>query len=276
MGVLQRCLARGHWRLGSLQPLAAAPCLRLPGARLYGLGVAELQERTLIAVKPDGVQRRLVGDVIKRFEKRGFKLVGLKLLQATEGILADHYHELRRKPFYHDLLQYMTSGPVVAMPFLCLAGVAELQERTLIAVKPDGVQRRLVGDVIKRFEKRGFKLVGLKLLQATEGILADHYHELRRKPFYHDLLQYMTSGPVVAMVWEGYNVVKTSRAMVGETNPVEAKPGTVRGDFSVHVSRNVVHASDSVETAQREISLWFRSNELISWDCCDHKVMYEP
>uniref|UniRef100_A0A670ZBC5 Nucleoside diphosphate kinase n=1 Tax=Pseudonaja textilis TaxID=8673 RepID=A0A670ZBC5_PSETE len=126
--------------------------------------------------------------------------------------------------------------------FLCLAGVSELQERTLIAVKPDGVQRRLVGDVIQRFEKRGFKLVGLKLLQ----------------------------------VWEGYNVVKTSRAMVGETNPAEAKPGTVRGDFSVHVSRNVVHASDSVETAQREISLWFRSNELISWDCCDHKVMYEP
>ncbi|XP_062999140.1 nucleoside diphosphate kinase, mitochondrial [Elgaria multicarinata webbii] len=154
-------------------------------------------------------------------------------------------------------------------------GIAGLQERTLIAVKPDGVQRRLVGDVIKRFEKRGFKLVGLKLLQANEGILSEHYHELRRKPFYHELIQYMTSGPVVAMVWEGYNVVKTTRAMVGETNPAEAKPGTVRGDFSVHVSRNVVHASDSVETAQREISLWFRNNELIDWDCCDHKIMYE-
>ncbi|XP_070617111.1 nucleoside diphosphate kinase, mitochondrial isoform X2 [Erythrolamprus reginae] len=174
--------------------------------------------------------------------------------------------------------QVLAAAPCLRLPGARLygSGVAELQERTLIAVKPDGVQRRLVGDVIKRFEKRGFKLVGLKLLQATEGILADHYHELRRKPFYHDLLQYMTSGPIVAMVWEGYNVVKTSRAMVGETNPTEAKPGTVRGDFSVHVSRNVVHASDSVETAQREISLWFRSNELIIWDCCDHKVMYEP
>ncbi|KAJ7305746.1 hypothetical protein JRQ81_010112 [Phrynocephalus forsythii] len=83
----------------------------------------------------------------------------------------------------------------------------------------------------------------------------------------------MTSGPVVAMVWEGHNVVKTSRAMVGETNPAEAKPGTVRGDFSVHVSRNVVHASDSVETAQREINLWFRSDELVNWDCCDHKII---
>ncbi|XP_053133143.1 nucleoside diphosphate kinase, mitochondrial isoform X2 [Hemicordylus capensis] len=121
------------------------------------------------------------------------------------------------------------------------AGILGLQERTLIAVKPDGVQRRLVGDVIQRFEKRGFKLVGLKLLQ----------------------------------VWEGHNVVKTSRAMVGETNPAEAKPGTIRGDFSIHVSRNVVHASDSVETAQREISLWFRSNELLDWECGDHKIMYE-
>ncbi|XP_015285211.1 PREDICTED: nucleoside diphosphate kinase, mitochondrial [Gekko japonicus] len=159
--------------------------------------------------------------------------------------------------------------------FLGLTGIPGLQERTLIAVKPDGVQRRLVGDVIQRFEKRGFKLVGLKLLQANEGILAEHYHELRRKPFYHELIQYMTSGPVVAMVWEGHNVVKTCRVVVGETNPAEAKPGTVRGDFSIHVSRNVVHASDSVETAQREISLWFRSNELVDWDCCDHKIMYE-
>ncbi|XP_066496919.1 nucleoside diphosphate kinase A-like [Tiliqua scincoides] len=165
--------------------------------------------------------------------------------------------------------------PLPTWGLLYSTGVPGLQERTLIAVKPDGVQRRLVGDVIKRFEQRGFKLVGLKLLQASEGILAEHYHELRRKPFYQELLRYMTSGPVVAMVWEGYNVVKTSRSMVGETNPAEAKPGTVRGDFSVHVSRNVVHASDSVETAQREISLWFRHDEIVDWDCCDHNVMYE-
>uniref|UniRef100_A0A8D0DR39 Nucleoside diphosphate kinase n=1 Tax=Salvator merianae TaxID=96440 RepID=A0A8D0DR39_SALMN len=176
------------------------------------------------------------------------------------------------------LLQPLPAAPSARPPGARLhsTGISGLQERTLIAVKPDGVQRRLVGDVIKRFEKRGFKLVGLKLLQANEGILAEHYHELRRKPFYHELIKYMSSGPVVAMVWEGHNVVKTSRAMVGETNPAEAKPGTVRGDFSVHVSRNVVHASDSLETAQREISLWFRSNELIDWDCYDQKIMYEP
>ncbi|XP_020668249.2 nucleoside diphosphate kinase, mitochondrial [Pogona vitticeps] len=179
---------------------------------------------------------------------------------------------------YRESLKPLAAAPSERLPGgqrLNCTGLSGLQERTLIALKPDGVQRRLLGDVIKRFERRGFKLVGLKLLQANEGILSEHYHELRRKPFYHELIQYMTSGPVVAMVWEGHNVVKSSRAMVGETNPAEAKPGTVRGDFSVHVSRNVVHASDSVETAQREISLWFRSDELVDWNCCDHKIMYE-
>ncbi|XP_069066452.1 nucleoside diphosphate kinase, mitochondrial isoform X3 [Pleurodeles waltl] len=116
-----------------------------------------------------------------------------------------------------------------------------IQERTLIAVKPDGVQRRLVGDIISRFEKRGFKLVGLKLLQ----------------------------------VWEGYNVVRSSRAMVGETNSAEAKPGTIRGDYSVHISRNVIHASDSVEVAQKEISLWFHSDELVDWELCDYSNLYQ-
>uniref|UniRef100_K7GK10 nucleoside-diphosphate kinase n=1 Tax=Pelodiscus sinensis TaxID=13735 RepID=K7GK10_PELSI len=154
------------------------------------------------------------------------------------------------------------------------SGIPGVQERTLVAVKPDGVQRRLVGDVIKRFERRGFKLVGMKLLQANEGILAEHYHELRRKPFYPALIHYMTSGPVVAMVWEGYNVVRTSRAMVGDTDSAEAKPGTIRGDFSIHVSRTL-HASDSVETAQREISLWFHSSELVDWACCDYSNTYQ-
>lgn len=137
-----------------------------------------------------------------------------------------------------------------------------MSERTLIAVKPDGVQRRLVGQIIHRFEQRGFKLVGLRMLQASEDLLSEHYCELRAKSFYHDLVHYMTSGPMVVMVWEGHNVVQTSRTMVGHTNPAEAPPGTVRGDFSSHVSRNVVHASDSVEGAQREIQLWFQAKDL--------------
>ncbi|XP_030067932.1 nucleoside diphosphate kinase D, mitochondrial [Microcaecilia unicolor] len=160
--------------------------------------------------------------------------------------------------------------------FSSSSAALQVQERTLIAVKPDGVQRRVVGDIIKRFEQRGFKLVGMKMLQAPESVLADHYHDLRRKPFYPALIRYMSSGPLVAMVWEGYNVVRTSRAMVGETDSVEAKPGTIRGDFSFHISRNVIHASDSVEVAQKEISLWFRSSELVDWECCDHSNLYQP
>uniref|UniRef100_A0A0S7F360 Nucleoside diphosphate kinase n=1 Tax=Poeciliopsis prolifica TaxID=188132 RepID=A0A0S7F360_9TELE len=149
------------------------------------------------------------------------------------------------------------------------SSLSDVRERTLIAVKPDGVQRRLIGQIIQRFEQRGFKLVGLKMLQATQDVLSEHYCHLRTKPFYGNLLHYMTSGPLVVMVWEGHNVVQTSRTMVGNTNPAEALAGTVRGDFSIHVSRNVVHASDSVEGAQKEIQLWFQTKDLLDWDLWD-------
>ncbi|XP_052628863.1 nucleoside diphosphate kinase, mitochondrial isoform X1 [Harpia harpyja] len=152
----------------------------------------------------------------------------------------------------------------------------ELQEKTLVLVKPDAVQRRLVGNVIQRFERRGFKLVAMKLLQADQGLLDKHYQQLRQKPFYPALLAYMTSGPLVAMVWEGYNVVRSTRAMVGDTDSATAAAGTIRGDFSMHVSRNVVHASDSVETAQREISFWFQQDELVAWDSGDQDYTYGP
>ncbi|TNM97272.1 nucleoside diphosphate kinase, mitochondrial [Takifugu rubripes] len=149
------------------------------------------------------------------------------------------------------------------------------KERTLIVVKPDGVQRRLVGRIVQRFEQRGFKLVGLKLLQVSEDLLAQHYQQLRSKPFYPDLVQYMTSGPVVVMAWEGHQVIQSSRKMVGHTNPAEAQAGTVRGDFSLHVSRNVVHASDSPEGALRELQLWFQGQELLNWDCVDQFITCE-
>ncbi|KAM9372704.1 nucleoside diphosphate kinase, mitochondrial [Phaethornis superciliosus] len=152
----------------------------------------------------------------------------------------------------------------------------ELQEQTLVLVKPDAVQRRLVGSVIQRFERRGFKLVAMKLLQADQGLLDKHYQHLRQKPFYPVLLEYMTSGPVVAMVWEGYNVVRSTRTMVGDTDSAKASAGTIRGDFSMHVSRNVVHASDSVETAQREIGFWFQRNELVAWESGDRNYTYGP
>ncbi|XP_041062799.1 nucleoside diphosphate kinase A-like isoform X1 [Carcharodon carcharias] len=154
------------------------------------------------------------------------------------------------------------------------AGVFGIREQTLVAVKPDGVQRRLVGEIIQRFEKRGFQLVGLKLVQPTQDVLSEHYHDLHEKPFYSALIQYMSSGPVVVMVWEGCDVVRVSRMMVGDTNPADARPGTVRGDWCVHISRNAIHASDSVEVAKKEISLWFHSSELVEWESCTHKNTY--
>ncbi|XP_034045475.1 nucleoside diphosphate kinase 3 isoform X2 [Thalassophryne amazonica] len=145
-------------------------------------------------------------------------------------------------------------------------GRTGVNERTFIAVKPDGVQRKLVGEIIRRFEKRGFKLVGLKLLQVSEHLLREHYWELRSTPFFSRLISYMSSGPVVAMVWQGLDVVKISRKMLGETNPADSGPGTIWGDFCVEVGRNVVHGSDSVDSAQKEISLWFDPIELHNWD----------
>uniref|UniRef100_A0A672YNU3 Nucleoside diphosphate kinase n=1 Tax=Sphaeramia orbicularis TaxID=375764 RepID=A0A672YNU3_9TELE len=153
-------------------------------------------------------------------------------------------------------------------------GWTGVNERTFIAVKPDGVQRRLVGEIVRRFEKRGFKLVGLKLVKVSEELLGEHYADLRSKPFFSGLISYMSSGPVVAMVWQGLDVVKTARKMMGETNPGDSLPGTIRGDFCVEVGKNVIHGSDSVESAQKEISLWFRQNELQQWQKCGTNWIY--
>ncbi|XP_060700407.1 nucleoside diphosphate kinase [Hemiscyllium ocellatum] len=149
------------------------------------------------------------------------------------------------------------------------------KERTFIAVKPDGVQRGIVGEVIKRFEQKGFKLVAMKFLQAPKDLLEKHYCELSDKPFYPKLIKYMSSGPVVAMAWEGLNVVKTGRVMLGETNPADSKPGTIRGDFCIQVGRNIIHGSDSVESAKKEISLWFKSEELVEYQNCAQDWIYE-
>merc|ERR1719471_273757 len=143
--------------------------------------------------------------------------------------------------------------------------MAEYTERTFIMIKPDGVQRGLVGDIIKRFEQKGFKLVAMKFMQASEEHLRKHYADLSERPFFPGLVKYMASGPVVPMVWEGLNVVKTGRVMLGETSPRDSKPGTIRGDFAVQVGRNICHGSDAVESAKKEIKLWFSEEELTSW-----------
>jgi len=149
------------------------------------------------------------------------------------------------------------------------------QERTFIMIKPDGVHRGIVGEIIKRFEQKGYKLVAMKFMQASVEHLEKHYADLSKKPFFAGLVKYMASGPVVAMVWEGLNAVKTGRVMLGETNPADSKPGTIRGDFCVQVGRNICHGSDAVESAQKEIALWFKPEELVSWDSCQKDWIYE-
>ncbi|CAI9564122.1 unnamed protein product [Staurois parvus] len=153
--------------------------------------------------------------------------------------------------------------------------MAANKERTFIAIKPDGVQRGLVGDIVKRFEQKGFQLVAMKFTQASKELLQQHYIDLKDRPFFNGLVEYMGSGPVVAMVWQGMNVVKTGRVMLGETNPVDSKPGTIRGDFCIQVGRNICHGSDSVESAKKEIALWFKDNELVEYCGCAHQWLYE-
>jgi nucleoside-diphosphate kinase len=138
-------------------------------------------------------------------------------------------------------------------------------ERTFLAIKPDGVQRGLVGEIIRRFETKGFTLVGLKLMTVSRELAETHYGVHRERPFFPGLVDFITSGPVVAMVWEGEGVIASARKMIGATNPLNSEPGTIRGDFAVNVGRNIIHGSDAPETAQTEIALWFKSEELTSW-----------
>lgn len=138
-------------------------------------------------------------------------------------------------------------------------------ERTFVLVKPDGVQRGLVGEIVARFERRGFKLVALKMLRISRDLAEQHYGEHREKPFFEDLVKYITSGPVVAMVLEGRNVITTVRDMLGATQPAKALPGTIRGTYAIDVGRNIVHGSDSPASAAREIGLFFAADELLVW-----------
>ncbi|MEM6838652.1 MAG: nucleoside-diphosphate kinase [Cyanobacteria bacterium P01_C01_bin.120] len=148
-------------------------------------------------------------------------------------------------------------------------------ERTFIMIKPDGVQRGLVGEVIGRFERKGFTLVGMKLMAVSPELAKQHYGEHEGKPFFTGLVDFITSGPVVAMVWEGESVVSAARKMIGATKPIESAPGTIRGDFGITVGRNLIHGSDAVETAQKEIALWFQGSELTDWTPVAKDWLYE-
>jgi nucleoside-diphosphate kinase len=142
-------------------------------------------------------------------------------------------------------------------------------QRTLILLKPDAVQRRLVGEIIERFERKGLRLAGLKLVQVTRELAEKHYAVHKGKPFYESLLSFLTSGPTVALVWEGREAVAVCRTLMGMTDGAKSPPGTIRGDFALSVQNNLVHGSDSVENAALEVALWFRPDELVSFAATD-------
>ena len=139
-------------------------------------------------------------------------------------------------------------------------------EKTFLMVKPDGVQRNLIGEIVSRFEQKGFQLVGGKLMSISKELAEEHYGEHKERPFFGELVDFITSGPVFAMIWEGENVITTARQMMGSTNPKDAAPGTIRGDFGVTVGKNIIHGSDSPESAVREIGLFFNNEELVQYD----------
>ena len=144
----------------------------------------------------------------------------------------------------------------------------------VVYVKPDGVQRGIVGEIIKRFEQKGYKLVAMKLTKPSKEHMEVHYEDLKEKKFFPGLIAYMTSGPVVAMVWEGLNACSEGRKLLGATMPSDSAPGTIRGDFALHVGRNICHGSDSVESANKEIAHWFPEG-LAEWESCQHSWIYE-
>ena len=138
-------------------------------------------------------------------------------------------------------------------------------QKTLLLVKPDGVQRGLVGQILSRIEQKGLKLVGLKLMRVSQELANQHYGAHVLKPFFNDLVYFITSSPIVAMAVEGENVVQVMRAIMGTTNPQEASPGTIRGDFGLTIGMNLIHGSDSAESAERELSLFFNSEEILDY-----------
>ncbi|KAK0615928.1 nucleoside diphosphate kinase [Bombardia bombarda] len=148
-------------------------------------------------------------------------------------------------------------------------------EQTFIAIKPDGVQRGLIAPIIARFEQRGYKLAAIKMTTPGKAHLEKHYEDLKDKKFFPGLVEYMNSGPICAMVWEGLDAVKTGRVILGATNPLASDPGSIRGAYALSVGRNVCHGSDSVENAKKEIALWFKEGEVISWKSASDPWVYE-
>ncbi|KZX13137.1 nucleoside-diphosphate kinase [Methanobrevibacter curvatus] len=150
-----------------------------------------------------------------------------------------------------------------------------MSEKSFVMLKPDAVSRRLVGKILARFEEKGLQIVAVKLLQISKNLAEEHYGEHKDKPFFNSLIEYITSAPSLALVIKGDDVISVIRKIVGATNPKEADLGTIRGDFAMDMGRNIIHASDSLESAKREITLFFKENEVIDYDISDNLWIYE-
>ena len=148
-------------------------------------------------------------------------------------------------------------------------------ERTLLLIKPDGVQRGLVGPIIDKIERRGLRMIGMKMMAVSTGLAETHYAIHKGKPFYDSLINYITSAPIVAIAWQGSKAVAVVRQVLGATDPTEAQPGTERGDYGIDIGRNLTHGSDSVKNGMAEINLWFKADELIEWKRSGEEWIFE-
>lgn len=212
--------------------------------------MAANKERTFIMVKPDGVQRGLVGKIIKRFETKGFKLVAMKFMWVSTNRFSS--------------------------PTGCRK-CPNLTFRNLVADEEKHKIKKIGGHsqtTWKPFLFANFSF-DCSNQQAEKELLEKHYADLSARPFFPGLVNYMNSGPVVPMVWEGLNVVKTGRQILGATNPADSAPGTIRGDLCIQVGRNIIHGSDAVESANKEIALWFTEKELVAWTPASEGWVYE-
>jgi len=169
--------------------------------------------------------------------------------------------------------QQQSSPPGNRLPSEGIVGTN--YERTFIAIKPDGVQRALIAKIISRFEDKGFQLVAIKLIVPTDQLARGHYEDLSKKPFFPGLVKFFSSGPIVAMVWQGKGVIGTGRKLLGETDPAKSLPGSIRGDYSIDIGRNIIHGSDSPEGAAHEIKFWFTQDEIYDWIPTANQHIYE-
>nr|CAD1834476.1 unnamed protein product [Ananas comosus var. bracteatus] len=207
-------------------------------------------------------------------EGRGAAVAALTTFRGKISTVSSFYEKADNKNAQRGWISSALAVPAAAYMLYDQEAHAAEMERTFIAIKPDGVQRGLIAEIISRFERKGYKLVAIKLVVPTKEFAQKHYHDLKERPFFDGLCDFLSSGPVLAMVWEGEGVIKYGRKLIGATDPQKSEPGTIRGDLAVVVGRNIIHGSDGPETAKDEIALWFEPSELVSYTSNAEKWIY--